>query len=88
MCIFYTDIICSLQDDLQIIFMEFIGVTLVPQTTQVSKAQHNSAQSAHCAVRRLLQAKSLCLRFLLPFASSTHPPPISPSGYHHTVVCV
>ena len=73
-----------------VFLIEFIGVTLVHKTTQLSSVQLNSTPSAHCTGCPLPEAKplSLCLPICLPFARThVHLPPFS-SCCRHAVVCV
>ena len=68
--------------------IEFIVVTLVHRTIQVSRVQLNKASSSHCITCPPPQAKSLSVPISFPLPTSTQIPLPFPSCYHHTVVCV
>lgn len=65
-----------------IVFLsEFIGMTFVCKTIQVSSVQVNKISSSHCIVHQLPQDKSLS-----PTSTNSHLP--FPSAYQYTVFCV
>ena len=71
-----------------VFFIEYIGVTLVNKTIQVSSVQLNTTSSAPCIVLSLPKVKSLPVTFCHPFALFPFLPTLFPSSNHHTLVCV
>ena len=65
--------------------IEFIGVTLVHKTIQVSSVQLNKAKSSHGILCPSPQAKSLSIHIFSLFALLHLLPP--PSGCHHSPHC-
>ena len=55
--------------------IEFIGLTLVHKTIQVSSVQLNKTSSVHCIVCPSPHAKSLSVLFCPTQPTSTYPPP-------------
>ena len=68
--------------------IEFIGMTLVNRTTQVSSVRPNKTSSAYCIVHLPPKVKSLFAPTYPPFAHFHLTTPPFPSSYHHTAICV
>ena len=66
--------------------IEFIGMTLVHKTTQISIIQLNKHHFYNCPVFPSAQVKSLSVNLTLHTSTQLQSPFLS--GYHHTDVCV
>ena len=71
-----------------VFFIEFISMTLVNKSIQVSSVQVNKTSSAHCIVRSLPQIRSLSVPIYPPFVHFHLPHPPSLSLYRCPGLCV